>query len=398
MKVLIAEDDEAYTTFLRDSLDHWGYEIFEARNGREAYDLINKESINLVISDWMMPEMDGLDLCNKIRQSIKDKYVYFILLTAKSDKKDLVEGMESGADSFIVKSYNSDELEVCVRAGVRILELEETLNERNNQLGKTNKNLTEAYEIIEKDLEAASKIQKNLLPEFFKLQNVDFDWIFLPSSYVAGDTFNYFKLNENEIGFYIIDVAGHGVAAALSAVTLSQLISPSSSDEKPFDEILINKETGESESPSKVLSKLNKRFQSETCDQYFTMIYGIIDTKNNRIKMAQAGHPNPILLRNGEANFLKATGFPIGLIPNVEYDESSFEIREKDRIFFYSDGLTDCCRDEERFSDKRLIDYLHATKELKINDLTKDFEQNLSEWQKGKPLADDITFLAMQIN
>ena len=114
---------------------------------------------------------------------------------------DLVRGMNAGADEYIVKSYETEELEVYIRAGVRILNLEQTLEEKSKRLNKVNCKLNLAFEQTRSDLIAASEIQKCLLPKPQTLENFRFEWIFSPCSYVAGDIFNYFILDENRLVF-----------------------------------------------------------------------------------------------------------------------------------------------------------------------------------------------------
>ncbi len=125
MKVLIAEDDLVSSRLLEIYLDKWGYDVLVAGDGNEAWEAIqDPEAPNLVISDWMMPNMDGLELCRKIRQMKRSAYVYFIILTTKVRKEDLIEGLVAGADDFLTKPFNKDELRYRVKIGERIIELE----------------------------------------------------------------------------------------------------------------------------------------------------------------------------------------------------------------------------------------------------------------------------------
>jgi signal transduction histidine kinase len=129
MKILIADDDAVSRRLLQSYLQKWGYELASAKDGAEAWDLFEGGSFPIVISDWMMPELDGLGLIRRIRSSQRRGYIYAILLTAKSQKEDLVEGMEAGADDFLTKPFDRDELRVRLRAGERIIRLEQTLRE-----------------------------------------------------------------------------------------------------------------------------------------------------------------------------------------------------------------------------------------------------------------------------
>jgi two-component system NtrC family sensor kinase len=137
MKILIADDDSVSRRLLQNYLQKWGYEVTPAQDGAEAWRLFENGFFPMVITDWMMPEMDGSGLLRRIRASARPGYVYAILLTAKSQKEDLVEGMEAGADDFLTKPFDRDELRVRLRAGERIIRLEHHLRETQAALIQT---------------------------------------------------------------------------------------------------------------------------------------------------------------------------------------------------------------------------------------------------------------------
>ncbi len=135
MRVLIAEDERDTRHFLEIALEQMGHEVFSAENGEMALRLIKEREVQLVIADWLMPDLDGVRLCSFLREEGREgSYVYFILITAKNRSEDLVEAFAAGADDFIVKPFVLEELESRVRVGVRILELEGRLREQNRRL------------------------------------------------------------------------------------------------------------------------------------------------------------------------------------------------------------------------------------------------------------------------
>src|SRR4029079_997999 len=129
-KILLVDDDPAIRSIPALLLRKWGYNVIEASDGQHALDILGREPIGLVISDWVMPFVTGIELCRKIRATESDHYTYLILCTSKGEKADLIEGMEAGADDFLVKPINKEELRVRVRAGERVLELERGLAAR----------------------------------------------------------------------------------------------------------------------------------------------------------------------------------------------------------------------------------------------------------------------------
>lgn len=135
MHVLIAEDDPVSRHLLKATLSKWGYEVLVAEDGQQAWDVLQSgDSPNLVILDWMMPNLDGLELCRRVRDDDQGQYIYIILLTAKGTRENLVEGMEAGADDYIVKPFDSEELKVRLRSARRILELEAKLLSTQSEL------------------------------------------------------------------------------------------------------------------------------------------------------------------------------------------------------------------------------------------------------------------------
>jgi diguanylate cyclase (GGDEF)-like protein len=128
VRILIAEDDPVFRLILEETLARWGYEVVVCRDGIEACQILQAENApQLAILDWKMPGMEGIELCRKIRKDADESYIYIILLTAQQRDEDLVIGMEAGADDYIIKPFKHNELKVRLRAGRRIIELQNEL-------------------------------------------------------------------------------------------------------------------------------------------------------------------------------------------------------------------------------------------------------------------------------
>lgn len=147
MRVLIAEDNLIMRRMLVRTLEDWEFDVSEAANGKVAWQQFQQNPCQLVLTDWVMPEMDGLDLIRQIRSSEYHRYVYIILLTAMKEKDDLVVGMEAGADDFLVKPVDHNELRVRLREGERIIRLERELAEQNRLLGETQAALVQSEKL-----------------------------------------------------------------------------------------------------------------------------------------------------------------------------------------------------------------------------------------------------------
>ncbi len=128
MRALVAEDNPVFRSMLRTMLLRWEYDVTVVDDGLAAWDVLQSpDAPQLAILDWMMPGLDGVDVCRRVRASARESYVYVLLLTARTDQKDLIEGMEAGADDYVTKPFSAQELRVRLRAGRRILELQEEL-------------------------------------------------------------------------------------------------------------------------------------------------------------------------------------------------------------------------------------------------------------------------------
>ncbi len=142
MKVLIAEDDDISRMILKKSVEKFGHECLVAEDGEKAWELFqNTEEVDVVISDWMMPGIDGLQFCHRVRSVDRSLYTFFIFLTALGDKEHLLEGMQAGADDYLAKPLDREQLQVRLIAAARVNSLHRQLNEQKVELEKLNREL-----------------------------------------------------------------------------------------------------------------------------------------------------------------------------------------------------------------------------------------------------------------
>ncbi|MBI4961795.1 MAG: response regulator transcription factor [Desulfomonile tiedjei] len=137
MKILIAEDEAVTREVLKKVLTNWGHEVVEASDGLEAWEALQSDpGPRLALLDWLMPQMDGIDVVRKVRSAVseQDRYIYIILLTQKGSKDDVVQGLAAGADDYMVKPFDHNELQVRIRSGQRIVELQSALAAVNQDL------------------------------------------------------------------------------------------------------------------------------------------------------------------------------------------------------------------------------------------------------------------------
>jgi phosphoserine phosphatase RsbU/P len=399
VKILLVDDDPVVRCMHSLLLRAQGHEVVEATDGEIAWQLVNKSQISFVVSDWMMPNLAGVDLCRRIRAANLERYIYVILCTAKDEKSDLIEGMDAGADDFLVKPIRAEELRVKVRAGERVLDLEQRLFNKNRDLATTNNRLQAASKLIEDDLKAAAWMQERLLPPHsLQAHGMRCEWRLQPSGYVAGDIFNFFPMEEEQVGFYLLDVSGHGVPAAMLSVVLSMMLTPDATHGSPLRRYARDTGAFEVASPDEVICELNRRFLLKD-DRYFTMVYGLFDTHSSILRLAQAGHPSPILIRkNGDMEILGTGGMPVGLWRDLEFDCFDTVISQGDRLLLYSDGVTEC-KDvtDEAFGEGRLITHLKQCAKQPLDQLLEELLAKLKTWHGDMIFEDDLSLLAIEM-
>ena len=404
MRILIVEDNPLTCVMLKKNMNKWGYDALTAGDINAALAIIVSEEIQLVITDWLMPGGNGDELCQRVRELNLPFYTYMILVTSLEDAEYAVLGMEAGADDFIRKPIQLDELRARIRAGERILTLEKNLQDNNVRLAETSQKLMAANEVINRDLLMAMAMQRSLLPTVaIQFQGISIDWLFHPSTHLSGDIFNIFPLADHHVGFYIIDVAGHGIASAMQSFTLSRLLSPDTGNSDDFKSAALKipdrRIAKKLNSAPAVVASLNQRFQTDKDNiLYFTMIYGVIDTLNRTIDLCQAGHPHSLHLPNHlPATFIAHGNLPVGIISDINYESVSLNYGSGDRIFIYSDGITECeAPTGEMFGSERLRLFVEETRQLKISDVVQQLDHRISAWHGANDFEDDISLLVLE--
>lgn len=201
IKILIIDDDRIIQLVIKHALQEQGYEIILANNGVKGLELAYKHSPALIICDWQMDDIDGLEVCRKIKSEPSLSTTFFILLTSRKAVEDRVEGLDTGADDFLSKPIEINELNARVRAGLRLYQM-------NQQLQKLAQDLQLQKHLLEAELNEAADYVKSLLPQPMS-GLIIINSRFLPSRQLGGDCFDYYWLDENHLVIYLLDVSGH---------------------------------------------------------------------------------------------------------------------------------------------------------------------------------------------
>jgi sigma-B regulation protein RsbU (phosphoserine phosphatase) len=319
VQILIIDDDTAIQTLLERSLARSGYEVSIAGNGPEGLKKAQQLQPALIICDWLMPGIDGLEVCRQVKAIPELATTFFILLTSLGSVENRVQGLDAGADDFLCKPIEMNELKARVRAGLRLHELSRDLKEQKH--------------LLETELAEAAEYVCSILPEPLVTSFLTIDVRFIPSRQLGGDSFDFYWLDANHLAIYLLDVSGHGLRAALPSLSILNLLRSRGLEQVNYYR------------PNEVLSGLNRNFQmTPRHDKYFTIWYGVYNHKQRRLTYSCAGHPPAILLTADtqvklREQHLKTPGFPIGMFSDAEYVNADCLIHSPASLYLFSDGI-----------------------------------------------------------
>ncbi len=396
--ILVVDDSRAQRRILAAYLTRWGFEIFEAESGADGLAICNARKIDLVISDWMMPGMNGLDFCRAFRALDNDHYGYFILLTSKSEKGEVAHGLDVGADDFLTKPVASMELRARINAGERILKMERELTEKNRLVTETLTQINTLYDSLDRDLIEARGLQQSLVRE----KSRDFgaarvSLLLKPSGHVGGDLVGFFDINQDEFGVFSLDVSGHGVASALMTARLSGFLSGASSQNLALECGV----DGQSlpRSPAAAAAQINQLVMDEMeTELYFTMLLGHFNMTTGVGRFVQCGHP-PIALQRetGMVEFFGDGGLPVGLIAGAKWTEFDVQVQPGERLLLASDGISECPdQNDNLLDDEGLAKIMRRNARLSGNAFFETLIWDLSKFADDRPFPDDISAVLLE--
>jgi sigma-B regulation protein RsbU (phosphoserine phosphatase) len=317
-QILVIDDDTAVQELLRRTLKKQGYEVTVASNGEDGVAQAQKLRPALIICDWIMPRLTGIDVCRRVKADPELSTTQFFLLTSLGSIADRVKGLDAGADDFISKPIELNELQARVRAGLRLHQL--------------SRDLKIAKQSLEAELAEAAEYVQSLLPEPMT-EPISIEAKFIPSRQLGGDCFDYNWLDADYLAIYLLDVAGHGLRAALPSVAVLNLLRS-----RALPNIDYYK-------PSDVLRALNTTFQmSYQNDKYFTIWYGVYNRISRQLVYASAGHPPAVLISQSPASTakiqrLKTPGMPVGMFPDAPYVDNCCDVEDLSTLYIFSDGV-----------------------------------------------------------
>jgi len=243
---------------------------------------------------------------------------------------------------------------------------------------------------INHELETAGEIQKSLLPDSnLEIDNISIAWRFEPSGHIGGDIFQIHKINPEVIGIYMLDVCGHGVSAALVAVTISQFL-------MSLHNYL--RLTGKIFSPEAVMNRLDKEYPMERFDCFFSIVYATLNIETGRFLYSNAGHMPPLILRSsGHLEMLESHGTPVGIGLGAAFGQEEKQLHAGDRLILYTDGLIENFgTNGERKGKDRFHAFMEEFHLLPARSLVNSLFEHANRQRGGSAPSDDMSLIAIE--
>jgi sigma-B regulation protein RsbU (phosphoserine phosphatase) len=386
--LLLVDDDDIIRNLLARYLERNGFVVQGVSDGKEALACIERGGHELVLLDVLMEGMGGLELLSAVRQHHSATDLPIIMATSLDRSQDVVEALDLGANDYVTKPFDFPVVLARVQTQVALKRSVDQIRQLEQGLVQQNAALEAANRRMKRDLDTGARVQAALLPgQALVLPPACFAWQFQPCTELAGDLLNVLPLPDRRVALYLLDVAGHGVAAALIAVMVNQVLTQQ------------HLSPGRLAAPAEVAAHLSREFSwiADTCP-FFTLLYGVLELDSGAFHFVSAGHPGPVFLpRDATAQNLKLPSYPIGL-GDEPYEEHFLHLRPGDRLFLYSDGIPDARgKDDKRFGEGRLLAQIEQCRTAPLADGTSLLLAQLQGWCGDKPPDDDISVLAVEL-
>jgi serine phosphatase RsbU (regulator of sigma subunit) len=351
------------------------YRTKVATSGAKALTIAGgEEKPDLILLDVMMPEMDGYEVCRRLKADAATREIPVIFLTAQTEAEDETRGFEVGAVDYVHKPFSPAVMKARVHTHLVLRE--------------TREKLAQQLLAIQKELETARLIQQSILPEMVpQIEGLDIAARYLPMASVAGDFYDFIVVDDKRVGILMADVSGHGMPAALIASMLK---------------IALAGQTDHATEPARVLHGLNQALCGKFQHHYVTAAYVFVDMEKHTIAYAAAGHP-PLLLWCGTAQGVRdiaENGLFLGKFLFATYTSVEIPLAPGEFGLLYTDGISECNNPEGmEFGDHRFRQVL-ANMGGPADQVADELLRELATWSARKDSADlddDITLVVFRM-
>lgn len=333
------------------------------------------EKPDLILLDVMMPEMDGYEVCRRLKADPTTREIPVIFLTAQIEAEDETRGFQVGAVDYIHKPFSQAVVKARVHTHLVLRETREKLAQR--------------LLAIQKELETARLIQQSILPETTpQIDGLDIAARYVPMASVAGDFYDFVVVDKKHVGILIADVSGHGMPAALIASMLK---------------IALAAQSAHANDPARVLQGLNQALCGKFQHHYVTAAYVFVDMDQRTLTYAGAGHP-PLLMWGAASPSVRdvtENGLFLGKFPFATYSSLEVPLVPGDRGLLYTDGISEANNPQgAEFGTERLRQFLDAERNGSASQLADRLLEELGRWSargQGADLDDDITMVTFHV-
>lgn len=374
MKIFVVDDDHVSGNLLTRTLERFGFDAIECRDGVEAIQLLEHSGPAFLLLDYEMPELNGAQICEIVRKNpiANIAEIPIILLTAHSDEKKEIECLKAGANDFVTKPVNTTVLKARIDTHTRLYELRTQLQEKNVEL-------EEFREEMERDLEAARLTQLAIIPQKLpKIPGWDIASKLQPLIQVGGDMYDVLEMPNRRLLLWIADATGHGAAAALLTTLIKLLFRHAALPEF---------------SPSQVINRVHKEFFSIFRGRVFMTAACVeLESGSSTITMSGAGHP-PVLIRrkDGSLESIMSASPPIGVLEHMQAEESSVQMRPGDAFLLHTDGLFDIRASGKPRLDTNSVAALLPASNGSAKGLLDHTMSEILKYGNGDVFTDDVT-------
>lgn len=375
-RIMVVDDEPVNLQVIINHLSLEGYEVLTAESGAELLAEFERNNIpDLILLDVMLPSVSGYDVCKKVREHFSSHELPIIMLTAKNKTSDIVTGLSSGANDYITKPVNRDELIARVQS---LISMKESVRVQNKLI------------VIQNELEIATDIQKAIIPrDLPDIKNIHFAVKYETSTQVGGDYYDYHLIDDRRIGILVADVAGHGIPAAIVAAMLQVAFT--------FYKI-------EFKDPSLLFTKINSVMEKYPHGIFITACSVYIDLEKRKLYHSNAGHRPLLIWRQKDQKIIsdKIYDRPLGIVPGSMYTFNEIDLFDGDRIILYTDGIVEA-RNYRRdlYGDDRFDQLITDNHHLDGDTFVVTIVDEIKKWAgvaEGQTLEDDITLIAIDIN
>ena len=364
--ILIVDDNPTNVEIFQTRLAANKYNIITAMDGEAGLRMARDHLPDLILLDIVMPKMDGIAVCRRIKSDPSLPFMPIIMVTAKAESKDIVAGLEAGGDEYLTKPVDHAALVSRVRSMLRIKELHDKVHEQSAQL--------------KFQLETATKIQSLFWPKMPELKGGSHIWgISVPAAYVGGDFYDVIPLSDGSVLAYVADVSDKGVPAALIMAALSTKIRSEAQLESEVEKLMES------------INNSTYRLMSEE-GFFITIVLARYWPDSGRAQIIVGGHLPPLWIgESGIRKMCPSSGISLGATPDARYKKSEILLAAGESVLCYSDGAIEARNENmELLGNGRLVDCLTNSKGPPYG---KGLLEFVRRWQGNTPANDDITVL-----